>query len=248
MSATATDLITPAFRVLNVYQLGQTIPAAALNDALGYLNRWISSLSQMTIPVIAREVFDTVANQGGPSTPYTIGSGGDFDTTRPPNQAGLKGAGLLQFPGQTNEVEIPRGILTDDGWEAIQVKTLTNSMWTNVYYNPTYASNLGTINLWPIPDNADYDLVLYLSKPLEEFADLATTTYDFPPGAEQMIVDNLVTKIAAPWGAQLTDDMKQQAVASLSLFKRTNTKLTDVMNDYPSRDRRYGYNIYTGNF
>ncbi len=247
MSATALQLISPAFRVLNVFQLGETIPTADATDALGFLNRWIGQLSQQTIPVVAREVFDTVANQGGPSNPYTIGDGGDLDTARPPNQASLKGAGILQFPGQSNEVEIPRGILTDDAWEAIQVKTLTNSMFTNVYYNPTYEDDFGTINLWPIPDNADYDLVLYLAKPLVEFADLSTTTYFFPPGVEKAIVDNLVLELAEPWGAQISPKMEQRALVSLQTFKRTNTKLTDVMNDYPCNNRKFGYNIYTSN-
>jgi len=198
LSATALDLITAAFRIPNVFQLGQTIPTNVQTDALGFLNRMISMWQQQTIPVVAREVFDTVANQGGPDNPYTIGDGGDLDTERPPNQASLKGAGLLQFPGQSNEVEIPRGLLTDDGWEAIQVKTLTNAMFTNVYYNPTYADDLGTINLWPIPNTAQYDLVLYLAKHLVEFADVDTTTYFFPPGAEKAIVDNLVLELADP--------------------------------------------------
>ncbi len=200
----------------------------------------------LTIPTIAREVFPLIANKGGPSNPYTIGIGGNLNTARPPNQSSISGVGLL-LNTSSPVVEIPRAMLTDDAWEAVQVKELGNPLFTDLYYNPTYTSNLGTINLWPVPDGSqNTSLVLYLQKALTAFADL-TTEYDFPPAYEEAMVYNLCRRIAKPWGATLDADVLNMASTSLSLIKRSNVKLTDLPTDPAlTANNRFSYNIQTG--
>jgi len=242
--AAGLDIITASLQNIGAIGAGETPNP---NDAeLGrlWLNRMLSSwsLQPMTIPVIVREVFDVVANQ----STYTIGDGADFDTTRPTM---LTGAGLL-LNSSSPPVELPRGLLTDDAYRSIQVKTLTSPLFTNVYYNPTFdPSGWGTIFLWPTPTTADNDLVLYRPQQLSEFADIATD-YALPPGCEEALICNLAVRLCKPFGRPVDEDLSRMARVSLATFKRANTKMADLINDSAALgagSMRYGYNIVTSN-
>lgn len=200
------------------------------------------AIQPQTIPVIGREVFPLVAFKGGPSTPYTIGgTGGDFNTSRP-NE--LEGAGLL-MPGSPNPVEIPRAVITDDGWEAIQIKDLQSSLFTGVYYNAAFP--LGTINLWPVPNTTLNSLVLYRKEQLGQFTSL-TAVYNVPNGYDEMLEYNLAVRLAGPYRMPLPPYVQQMATETLGQVKRANYRITDVAVDPAlARQRRYGYNINTGN-
>lgn len=150
----------------------------------------------------------------------------------------------------TTGVEIPRAVLTDDAYEAIQIKRLSNSLFTTVYYNPT-ASPYGVISLWPIPNTASNQLVLYLPQVLPTFADL-TTEYDWPltPGYQDALQYNLETRLIGPFAVSnpaVIASARDQAAKALMLIKRANYKLSDLPLD-PALTRSYrgGYNINTG--
>lgn len=146
-----------------------------------------------------------------------------------------------------NAVEIPRAILTDDAYQAIQIKGMnTATLFTDVYYNPTYP--LGTIWLWPNPTTAANQLVLYLQSAFDGFADL-NTLYDFPdlPGYAEALQYNLDLRLGFPNGIQVGNDIRLLASESLRLIKRANLKLTDLPNDIRiGRNWQAGYNINTG--
>lgn len=239
----ANAVIEDAFLDLGVFEAGNPIPAPDAQFALRLLNKCVNTLSlqPLTFPFIDREVFDVVTNQ----STYTIGPGGDFDTIKP---MALTGAGLL-LPSQsasTGAVEIPRAVLTDDGYQAIQVKDLRSTLWTSVYYNPTFADGLGSVFLWPTPTSTTYQCVLYRGDVIQGFADL-TTFYDFPPGYAELLQYQLEKRLAKPYGQpwEAADDDK--ARTALALVKRQNFKLADTPLDPAlTRDRRSGYNIQTG--
>lgn len=244
MSLTATAAISHACLLLNVTLPGEAVDANTASYLFTELNLMMGIWAQQrgTIPTVSRETFDTTGNKGGPSNPYTIGIGGDLNTARPPNQQSLQGAGLL-LTSSSPVVEISRAVLTDDAWQAIQVKELTSTLWTSVYYNPTYANNLGTINLWPVPTTGDNDLVLYLAARIAAFANL-TTTYYFPDGYDEAIVTNLAVR--APMGRTPPDEVKQRAVNSLALLKRVNLPISDLPIDLFVRNHSGFYNLQTG--
>lgn len=238
---TATTLITSALDAIGAYGVGESLEAADAADGLRRLNGLLSSwaIQPQTIPVIKREVFDIVANQ----TSYSIGSGANFNTTRP---SMLTGAALL-LTSATPDQEIPLTLLTDDGYRSILTKAQTNTLPTALYYSPTFTtSGWGTIYLWPIPDTADNDLVLYRPEQLSEFANL-TTQYQIPNGYEEALTYNLAVRLAAPFGRPLTDDVRVLARQALANIKRQNTKMADLANDAVSimSGRRWGYNIET---
>jgi hypothetical protein len=147
-------------------------------------------------------------------------------------------------------VEIPRALYTDDGYEAIQIKRLSNSLFTGVYYNAT-ASPFGQVVLWPIPDNASNQLVLYVPQVFGSFANLSAT-YSWPdtPGYQDALIYNLETRLIGPFGVGnpvVTQTAQMQAAKALGLIKRQNYKLSDMPID-PALTRSYGggYNINTG--
>ena len=248
-ATTAEDLITHAFETAGIQAPGESLSATMANDGLRRLNLLMGSLQLQPLsqPVLTRVELDLVSGQGGPSNPYTIGDGGDFDVARPVKLDSA--AILIVADDEDNNVEVPRAILTEDAWEAIRIKELASSVFTDVYYNPTYSTDLGTINLWPVPNTANNKLVLYYRQVLSSFADL-TTTYYLPPGCEEALENTLARRFLVPYGVtdpatvQMVDEMARTALAT---FKRSNVQLSDLATD-PALTREPGgyYNILTG--
>lgn len=243
MTTTGLTVIRAAFELLNVFQPGESIPSPDAQAALGWLNRMLSGWAQQkaTIPSIAQQVVPLVS---GKAT-YTIGVGGDIAIVKPANQASIVSVGLL-LGASVPPVEIPRSYLTDAGWQAIAIKSLTNSLFTSVYYNPTFTTTgLGTVSLWPVPLDATNSLVLYVSQALTQFTTL-TALYQVPDGYEDALVYNLARRIYKPWGATLDQDIIDMAGSTLRLIKRSNVHLDDLPNDVSVPQPSHGYNIETG--
>lgn len=243
-ATTANTIITGALQLLGVVDPEETPTAAMLADGLRRLNMMMGSWTtqSLTIPTVNREVFDMTADKGGPDDPYTIGPGGDFDTTRPLT---LEGAGLL-LNASDPPVEIPLAVITDDAYQLTQIKDLSNVLPTQVYYNPTFAGGLGTIILWPVPNTASNSLVLYRKYQLGLFTS-ATAGYDLPEGAAEPIEYQLALRLAGTWNrGRVPDDVREIARTSFSTFKRSNYKLVDLPQDPILSNRRFGYNIQTG--
>lgn len=247
---TGTSICTGAFQLLNVFLPGEAMPSSAGETALTMLNDILSEWSQrpMFIPVVSRERFDLVANQGGTTNPYTIGDGADFDTVKPANQNSIVSANLI-LTASSPEVRVPLGIYTDQAYDANQIPDMSNGQPTGLYYSPTYAtSDWGTINLWPVPNVSTNDLELFIQQAVPQFADLDTTYY-VSAGLPRALKYNLADALQVPFGKNLSDKAQRIAVSSLGTFKRSNTKLSDLMND--AYMFTYGanrlYNIQTGN-
>lgn len=246
-SVTAQDLADGAFAILGVYGAGETSSSSDATFARTFLNDLLSEWSQRTlfIPTIARERFDLVSDQGGQDNPYTIGPGGDFDTERPSNQDSIVSANLI-LTATSPEVRVPLGLYTDEAYDANAIPDMSNSQPTGLYYSPTYADDLGSIFLWPVPDVATNDLELFLQKSLAQFANLSTE-YDVPDGVPRLLKYNLADAIAVPYGRELPATAARIATSSLDTFKRANHKLRDQMNDAIfGTGRRTIYNIQSG--
>jgi hypothetical protein len=232
--ATARNLIAQAFQDIGAFSPSETIPAADSQGALRRLNAMLGGwvLCPLTMTNIARDVFPLVAGKGGPgvSTPtagvYTIGPGGDFDTFRP---ASIYAVGLYNpQPGTPNE--LPRTLYTDDAYNSIIVKTFQSPYFAGLYYNATYASGWGSINLWPVPSVSTYSLVLYRQVQVSQFADL-TTNYALPPGGEDAIEYSLARVLAVPYGRPWTPGLEQQTNRVMGIYTRGNTRMVDLAVD-----------------
>lgn len=248
-STTGSAIVQGAFAILNVFLPGESVPANDGEYGRTVLNDLLSEMGQRTlfIPVIARERFDMSVGKGSPSNPYTIGPGGDLDTERPSNQDSITSANLI-LTGTSPEVRIPLGIYTDQAYDANQIPGQTNTYPTALYYNPTYASGLGSVFLWPVPNTATNDLELFLQKSIAEFADMSTTYY-VPDGVPRMMKYNLADALQGAYGKQMSESDLRIAVSSMATFKRSNSKTSDLANDAAGiggASRGGGiYNIFT---
>lgn len=241
----AQTIINGAFDLCTVKDANENVSPADMNDALRRLNQMISALGIQALasPFVAKETFPTVAFKQD----YTVGPGGDFDTTRPES---LVGAGLLlPATSGTPRIEIPRGLMTDAAWQGTQVKGLTSGLWTDVYYNPTYAQEWGTLTLWPTPNVPGNDVVIYRLSPVAGFADL-TSQYVFPRGWADLFEYGLAERLLTPYKVSDPNtraDVQRMARKALDLVKFENVKPQDLSIDAAwSRDGRGGYNILTG--
>ncbi len=242
---TALEIVTASLQNLNVLQQGQSLPNAMADDGFKRLNRMLGqwAVQNLTIPATAGETFPLVAGKGGPSNPYSIGVGGDFNTDKPPSADYISSV-KLALGGTAPVVEVPRVLYTRDMYEAIAIKELSNALFTGLYYVPT-ANPLGRINLWPVPDTALHSLVLYHDTPLTSFVDLVTP-YSLPMGYDEALIYNLERRLANPYGRAMPADDLALAASGMRLIKRNNVELTDMPNDF-GHSRRGGYDINTGN-
>lgn len=248
-AVTFTEIAEAAFGILNVFLPGEALPAADGATARATCNRMLSQwrTRRLFIPLAKRELFDLTANDGGPYDPYTIGPGGDLDTDpRPPTQNSILQANLV-LTASSPEVRVPLGIYTTDAYFANQIPALSNSQPTGLFYNPTYADDLGAVFLWPVPTTATNDLELLLVKPIAKFDDLDSTYY-LPDGADDTIVYQLALRLQGTYGKQMDAEDKRLALESLQAFKRSNVQLSDLANDAYlfTTGRRTLYNILSG--
>src|SRR6185295_10389069 len=93
MSLTAQAVIDGAADLCNIKAVGEDLTADDYVDCRRRLNNFVKLLNNQSLisAFVAREVWPLVADQGT----YTIGPGGNFDTTRPFT---LEGAAILQNP------------------------------------------------------------------------------------------------------------------------------------------------------
>lgn len=247
-AVTGNQIIGDAFALLNVFLPGESVSNDDGQFARRMLNDLLSEWSQraLMIPVISRERFDLTANKGSETNPYTIGTGGDWNTVKPANQNSIVAANLI-LTASDPDVRVPLGIFTDQAYDANQIPSLTNTQPTGLYYNPTYASDLGSVYLWPVPDNSTNDIELFIQKAIAQFADL-TTTYYVPDSVPRALKYNLADALQVPYGRALSPAAQRIAVSSLGTFKRSNTKLSDLQTDayWATSGRRTLYNIDSG--
>ncbi|MHB1260333.1 MAG: hypothetical protein ACYC2H_01315 [Thermoplasmatota archaeon] len=239
--ATARDIIEDALRELGVIGAHQTPKAADLSLGLRKLNRWVTNLEtqRAAIFTVRREVFPLTA--GTPS--YTIGPGGAFNTSRPLR---ISHVGLVLDRTVASPIEIPLGHpMTDQEYQRVPSKSLTAPQPAAVYYDHGFTgSGLGAIYPMPIPSTSVCDLVLYLPRAMQEFANLSTD-YAFPPGYEQAIVSNLALSLAASFEREPRASTVEEARASMAAIKRANARPRILRLDAALTGHGQPYNVWT---
>jgi hypothetical protein len=229
------DLIRGSLRLIGALAPGEAPSAAELADGVVTLNQMASSwsLETLMIPAKVREDFTLISGQGR----YSMGPGGDFDTTRPVR---IENA-LLQLDGSVPFSELALDIITKEQWAAIPVKNLRSSLPTELYAEGT--SPLEYINIWPIPDQAR-SIAIYSAKPLGAFT--ADTVLSLPPGYEKALRYNLAIELAPEFGRSVTAEVVAGAQESKSLIKTQNSKPMYLSVDSALLPSRGGFNYIKG--
>ncbi len=238
----ARDIVDDAYKVCNIVGEEQSPTGVQGQTGLRLLNQILSqwSLMPLTIPVISRLVFPLVGGQGGPSNPYLIGPGGDFDTARPTS---INNVGLLQTSA-SGPFELVRSLYTEDAYAAITMKELTSTYFQGLRYEATSVDDRGTIFLYPVPSDDTTSIVLYVPEFLREFLTLSDA-YEFPSGSVSALTYELA-KWLAMRNARQVPGLEQMAANTLAVYQRGNTTMVDLGLDAALTSQAGIYNILSG--
>lgn len=241
----ATDLITRSLRLLGVLDAIDTPSAEDLAAGKVALDDFVDALGveRASIYTVSRAVHSL---SSGVSS-YTIGTGGTFNQVRP---VWIDNASVIPDGSASPVVEIPIGRpMTMSEYQSLPVKTTTGSHPLALYYDHAWTSGLGTIIVYPVPDNSLCDLVLYTPGVLSPFADL-TTVYTYPPGYGRMLRYNLAMELADDFGATPSQRIERIAKESIAAVKRANARPHDARIDAGLPGMRAGgrFNLTTGDY
>ncbi len=240
---TANDLVRAAMRLIQVSAVDTDLTAAELKDGIESLNRMIDSwsLEELMLYQVIREQFPLVSGQN----PYSIGLGGDWDTTRPTKIVGA----YLTLNNGSIPVDYPMIVLNYDDYNSIRLKTLSTNFPGYLYYQPSFP--IAEAYIYPIfsPNDPSTQGPAYVTitswKPFDMVVD-PTAYIALPPGYWEAIVFNLATRIAEEYQFDMRPSTLQLAQAALKKIKRMNQRTPTLQTDVALMNTsQLRYNIYS---
>lgn len=234
MATSALGLIKRSMRILGALGQGKTPSAEEAEHGLTALNTMLESLSTDRL-LIYQVTEDTKVLTVGDGI-YTIGSGGDLNTTRPDR---LDDSCFVS-DGNT---DYKLASVDDRDYFGIADKSI-QGLPRIIHY--TLDIPLGTIRLWPVPAEA-YTLHVKSWKLLQSFSTL-TTEIALPRGYEEMIVFNLAERLAPEYQLAITPDVARFAAAGRRRLESLNAPRDRLVSDLASLVRRGEGDIVSGGY
>jgi hypothetical protein len=201
--ATAADIITAAFGKIEVIS-----PTAAQNaSALINLNNMVSMLgADMLAPYIVTESLALVIADAE----YTIGSGGQWNTTRPMRVDSC-------YLRDADDYDHPVEIISSKDYAKYSSKSFS-ARPTELVFLPEYP--LAKIIFNTMPDMA-YDGYFEFLKGFTEFATSATTV-TLPNEYKEALVYNLAVSLGEDWGRNIPNTVVTKAEQYKEIIGRLN--------------------------
>lgn len=209
--ATALDMIKKSLRLMSA--IGQANPnptASQAADALASMNSMLESWSveRLSVYQILEESFSWTSGQSS----RTIGSGGNFSTTRPTRISD----GFTKISG----IDYPYRVVDKAEYDSIASKTTQSSYSDVIFYDPV--ATTGVLYAYPVP-SATVEIHINSWKQLQSFAAL-TTVVTLPPGYQRAIEYNLAIELQGEYpDLPLPDSVVNIAQKSLAVIKKFNT-------------------------
>lgn len=212
MANTALDTLTGALRMLGVLSQGSTASTTQQTEGMVILNLMLDQWrnEKLMAPWIVQESFALTSGDAQ----YSIGPGGDFNTTRP-----------IQIENscfvRVGNVDYPITLIDEAQYNSIPDKAVTGSFPQMLYYNPVYP--LGVIKLWPLPGSGN---TLYLSQ-LKQIDSIpgTGTTIQVPPGYELAYRSNLAVQWAAYFNLPVNPSLALMAKQSKRSLRQMNSRI-----------------------
>lgn len=222
-------------RLIQVLGADQSPGAQEAADGLYALNSMLDAwgIERLMVYQIQQTTHTWPAN----TSSRTIGSGGNFNTTRPTKV--VEGT----FFRDSNGYDYPVTVTHDRAvYDSISLKT-SNSTYPDLLFFDA-AHPLMILYVYPVPSGS---LTLHLNtwKQLQNFAAL-TTDLSLPPGYQAAIEHNLAVWMAPEFGKaakEAAKDLKPQAALLKSNLKNMNQQSLVSAVDIGLSERRF--NIYT---
>lgn len=211
------DIITDALVELGIQDPSENINAQAAQHALREFNRMIQTwnIDGLLVYTSNRVLFPLVVGK----QVYSIGVGGDFNTTTPirPGQIDMVSVLFGNPP-----VEIPIDILNDEEWRDISVKQVDSTFPLMVWSNGNHPLN--QLTFWPVPKMVN-SVVLYLWGEATSFTDINADVV-FPQGYEDLMVPSLAIRLSPSYGVQPNAMTGAKAQQAKTLIRRMNWEPT----------------------
>jgi hypothetical protein len=222
----ARSIINQAARKIGVVGRGLVMPADEAQDALTALNNMVKGFSAGS-GIAYNEKRNTYPLTGAIS--YSIGPGGDFDTTRPDD--------ISSAYVTVGTTDYPLNQINSQQYTEIVNKNIQGIPDSFYYQNNT---PLGRIFLY-LKGASGYTLTLITREQDASFVDL-TTDYNLPEGYEEMLVYNLALRLAPEYEKPVPAEVKTTALASKLAFESFVRR-----NDYPTSNIDIGTDAFSGN-
>ncbi len=208
MITTGRKLCTRAMRLIEVVSGGETPEGTELNDAFDVLNDMMDgwAIDHLLIYNHVRTLFNYQAGKQA----YTLGSGGDFNASRPEY--------LTRASTIYNGIEYTIKVWDIGEWQRVPLKTTQSNIPLHMYHDNAYP--LMNCNFWPTPQVLA-QVALYLPVHLAQFTDL-DTEYDFQHGVVRALRYNLALDLAAEWGQDPPPIVVAKAAEYLGDVRRSN--------------------------
>ena len=224
------DLFDAALMEIGVLEAGGTGATADRTYCLGVVNRMLGTWSAELGP-LHYETTESLTWTAAQAS-RTIGTSGDFNTPRPEKIL------YAQFRDASSN-DNPIDVVTHEFYQSIVDKTTADVTPLLIAYNPTIASSLGTLFIWPVP-SASATIRLTSYKPFTVITD-QTATVVLPSGYEGALVFNLAMQIAAAFGVQLSPVTAGEARRTKRVIEEANIVIQPPKGDplAPGQRRRY---------
>lgn len=209
--ATASTIIVNSLIMIGEKVIGGTLTSAEQTHYLAKLNTFLDSCStdRLMIYQIIEEAFTLVVG----SEAYTIGSGGNFNTTLPVK---LEDTCLIDYQDRLYEVRV----LNERNFSGLQTVGL-DGMPRNLYFDISVP--LGTIYFDYTPDVA-YDFHLKSWKQLQQFS-LISDSIALPAGYLRFIESNFAIE-CAPGLTSVSQEVIKIAKESKAAIRTLNNPET----------------------
>lgn len=237
LTATASEQINAALRLIGQLAEAETPSAATAQDALAALNQMIDSWNTERLSVFATQ--DQTYLWPTDEITRTLGPSGDFVGNRP---VYFDDSTYFRDP-QTN-VSFGIKFINQQQYDGIAVKTVTSTYPQVIFVNETFPNV--TMTIYPKPTR----LLEWHFISIEELTYPATlsTTIAFPPGYLRAFKYNLACEIAAEFGVEPSQQVKRIAMTSKRNLKRVNNPHDIMSLPYSVVATRQRFNIYAGNY
>jgi hypothetical protein len=205
-------LIAQALKDIGALGVGETPTADEQSDSFDLLKQMLGlwQIDGLMIYASSEIVFAATGAQT-----YTIGPGGDVDTTRPTE--------IVSAFWRDGGIDYPVEVLTSkEDYDRICMKTL-GSIPEAIYFDPTYP--LGSLYVYPQPSTGE--LHLNVRAPLPEYASV-TEDLNVPKEYELAIRYSLCELLAPAFERPLRPDLAALAKRARKLIKRNNVRIPEL--------------------
>lgn len=216
---TGVDLFALALKDIGALGIGQSVSAEDTADALATLNMMLGQWNAERLSVY--HLIDT-AKQATGAVSYTVGTGGDFNITRPIkiNAAYAR----LQSSGAGSAVDYRISMIdAREDYARISLKTLS-SFPEYAFYDSAYP--LGNLFLYPVP-NSSYELHIVTMDTLPQLA-TAAIAVNLPPPYLAAIRYNLAIYLAPTYQLEPTPSLVRLAMNAKRVVKRMNNQIPQL--------------------